>query len=680
MKPDGKIVDFASCARAVGFGSLLVAAAVVLAQANYLLFHTMAEGFALIVALLIYVVGSRTHKYSGDNFLLFLGNAYLFVAVLDFLHTMTYQGMGIFPGYGTNTPTQLWVAGRFVDAASLFLATFFIGRSFPRTAVFWGYALITWALAASIMVFGIFPAAYLPGEGLTAFKIAAEYAVCLMVLGAIWRLHSRRSQIDRFVYLMMVAAMGITILSELCFTLYTDVYGVMNLVGHLFKVLAYYLVYLAIVRRGLESPYQEIRRLNEGLERSVAERTADLERRIAEHRRTEAALRESEARNRATFEELGKLSRAVEQSPATVVITDAEGTIEYVNPRFAELTGYSATEALGQNPRICGSGKTPPELFRELWSTIKSGRDWRGELLNRKKNGELYWESVSISPTSAAEGTITHFIAIKEDITERKRSEAERERLLAENERRSADLDKTVSELHRLQEQQEDYARAVSHDLRNPLTSILGHAQLLLRLLGQAGREDTVKRSAGAILTSAQRMNGMIQELADAARLESGQVQLNLGPVDLSAFALDLRERMADPGDAQRIRVEAPGRLPMVLADSDRLERILRNLLSNALKYSPPDAEIRVTMVPKNGTVVTEIADRGEGMSPEEVANLFQRYYRTETARERKGGLGLGLYVTKGLVEAHGGEVWVQSEEGKGSTFYFSLPVAAKLG
>ncbi len=795
MKAIEKPVDLIPTPRAAGLGLLIVSASVALAQSNYLLFHSLVEGFAILVAVLIYVVGTRTYQHSRDDFLLFLGNAYLFVAVLDFLHTMTYEGMGVFPGYGPDPATQLWIAGRFVVAVSLFLAPFFIGRRFSQRVVLVGYGLVSAGLIASIMVFGVFPACFIPGQGLTPFKIASEYLVSLIVLGAIWHLRSRRDEIDRSTYLLMVAAMVASILSELSFTLYTDVYGVMNLVGHLFKLLAYYLVYLGIVQRGLEKPYLEIKRLNEGLERRVAERTEQLENEIGQHQRTEEALR--------------KLSRAVEQSPATVVITDTRGSIEYVNPKFTGLTGYSFEEAMGKNPRIVKSGQTPAEVYRGMWEAITAGREWRGELLNRKKNGELYWEAASISPIVNSEGAITHFVAVKEDITERKAAEEERERLLAESraanvelavaglrqrelaeeaESRAAELDSIITsmadgviifgprseplrmnaaaermlgfslaeyrlpveeridllrmetaegkplpleetptsramrgetvqsyvmilhpaggeklwvsaaaapisasdgritgavvtltditELHRLQEQREDLLRAVSHDLRNPLTSVQGHAQLLGRMLDRAGLRGVERRSVEAILISARRMNAMIQELAEAARLESGQVKLTLNPVHLPSFTLDLKDRMVEPEWMERIRVVSPEEDLLVLADPDRLERILTNLLSNALKYSAPETEVVVTMVRRGEQVVTAVSDRGQGMDPEEVVNLFRRYYRTEAAREREGGLGLGLYVTKGLVEAHGGRIWVESEAGKGSTFSFTLPVA----
>ena len=795
MKAIEKSVNLMPTVRTVGWGLLIVLGSAALARGNYLLFHSLAEGFAILVAVLIYVLGTRTYEHSRDDFLLFLGNAYLFVAILDFLHTMTYEGMGVFPGYGPDPATQLWVAGRFVDAVSLLLAPFFIGRRFWRRAVPIGYALVTAGLIASIMVFENFPACYIPGQGLTPFKIVSEYLISLMVMGAIWHLRSRREHIDRPTYLLMVAAMVATILSELSLTLYTDLYGLVNMVGHLFKLLAYYLVYLGIVRRGLEKPYFEIRRLNEGLERRVAERTAQLEEAMAQQRRTVEAVR--------------KLSRAVEQSPATVMITDTNGSIEYVNPKFTELTGYSVEEALGKNPRIVKSGQTPVEVYQGMWEAITGGREWRGEILNRKKNGELYWEAASISPIFNSEGAITHFVAVKEDVTERKAAEEERERLLAESraanaelaaanlrqrelaeeaERRAAELDgiitsmadgviifgsqseplrmnaaaqrmlgvtleeyrlpledrinllrmetaegeplpldevpvlramrgetvqsyvmilhprggdrlwvsaaaapisasdgritgavvtlTDITELRLLQEQREDLLRAVSHDLRNPLTSVQGHAQLLGRMLDRAGLEGVERRSVEAILVSARRMNAMIRELAEAAQLESGQVKLNRIPVHLPSFALDLRDRMVEPEGVERIRVVSPEEDLLVLADPDRLERILTNLLSNALKYSPPESEVVVTMARRGEQVVTSVSDRGQGVGPEEMGNLFRRYYRTEAAQARQGGLGLGLYVTKGLVEAHGGQIWVESELGKGSTFSFTLPAA----
>ena len=226
------------------------------------------------------------------------------------------------------------------------------------------------------------------------------------------------------------------------------------------------------------------------------------------------------------------------------------------------------------------------------------------------------------------------------------------------------------------EQDREEYVHTISHDLRAPLTVILGQAQLLERMLAKMGLRGREMRGAEAIVTSAQRMNAMIQDLVDRARLESGQLRLNRRPVDLRAYLLELKERLSGAMDVDRIRIEVPESLPPALADPDRLERILINLLSNSLKYSEPGTEIRVGVARRPGELVTTVTDHGPGIPPEELPQLFERYRRARAALETREGLGLGLYITKGLVEAHGGRIWAESRVGQGSSFSFTLPVA----
>ncbi len=656
MKASRQPIDLISGPRTVALGLLAVAFSFALAQYNYLFFHTLAEGFALLVAILICVLGTRTYKYSGDSFLLFLSFAYMFVAVLDLFHIMTYQGMGVFPGYTADTPTQLWIASRYVDAFSLFLATFFVGRRFSRGLVLPTYALVTAALIASIMVFRAFPTAYVPGQGLTAFKIASEYLISLILLGAILRLRARKDLLDPSLYRPMVAALAITILSELSFTLYTDVYGLMNLVGHLFKVLAYYLVYLGIVQRGLEIPYVEMRRLNEDLERRVRERTAQLEsanselrREIADRRRAE----EESARLAARLESL------LESTDEGIYGVDAQGVCTFVNRSATRMLGYPPEELLGRNlhwlihPRRPDGSPYPLEecpIHRSF--TYGQGMRATNEVLWRRDGTSfpVEYSSCPVANGGAIQGAVVTFL----DITERKRSEAERERLMAA---------------------QEDLLHTVSHDLRNPLTAIQGHAQLIERLLSKPGQDHLVLRSARATLTNARRMNAMIRDLVDSARLASQQLQLARQPVEVRSFIADLLERSAGAMEVERVAVEVPEHLPPANADPDRLERILTNLISNALKYSPSDSGVLVTAAQSGEEIRVSVADRGTGIAREHLPHLFGRFYRAVGAQTDEG-LGLGLYITRRLVEAHGGRIWVESDVGEGSTFHFTLPVA----
>jgi PAS domain S-box-containing protein len=232
-----------------------------------------------------------------------------------------------------------------------------------------------------------------------------------------------------------------------------------------------------------------------------------------------------------------------------------------------------------------------------------------------------------------------------------------------------------VTTLVELQEQREDMLRAVSHDLRNPLAGVLGHAELLQRRLAKAGlqREGEAVQS---IIADVQRMNTIIQDLVESARLEAGQLRLEPKPVRLQDYVPDLKQRLAPTMDIDRIEHEIPADLPAVSADPARLDRILTNLLSNALKYSTPGTPVTVSAVQRESEIVTSVTDRGPGIPPEQIPRLFQRYFRAEAGREQHEGLGLGLYITRKLVEAHGGRIWVESEVGVGSTFSFSLPAA----
>lgn len=236
-------------------------------------------------------------------------------------------------------------------------------------------------------------------------------------------------------------------------------------------------------------------------------------------------------------------------------------------------------------------------------------------------------------------------------------------------------LAERAAEQQRLLVELEDLLRTVGHDLRSPLTAIQGQAQLLERSLAAGQTGGTAVRSAEAIVANAGRMNVMIQDLVDAARMESGQLKLEKQPVRLEAKISDLLATSSDVLDVARVRTRISPELTPVAADPARLDRILTNLLGNALKYSEPGTEVVIGAEGADGQVRVWVADQGKGIPPEELPHLFDRYYRARGAR-RTEGLGLGLYITRMLTEAHGGRIWVESEVGRGSTFSFTLPVA----
>ena len=231
-----------------------------------------------------------------------------------------------------------------------------------------------------------------------------------------------------------------------------------------------------------------------------------------------------------------------------------------------------------------------------------------------------------------------------------------------------------ISELRRAEQFRDEYLSLVSHDLRSPLTTVMGMGDWLRRMLERKGLKKEAS-SAQAIVTSAQRMNAMIQDLVDTVRLESGYIEMHKQPTDLVQLVSDLVGRVGTVQDRARIKVEAPEPLTQVPVDPDRIERAIVNLLTNALKYSAPDTPVVIRLARRNGDAIISVTDQGIGIPPEDLPHLFERFYSPRAGLKAEG-LGLGLYITRLIVEAHGGRVWAESQVGKGSTFYIALPIA----
>lgn len=226
-----------------------------LARYNYLFYHTTAESFIIFVSLMTYVLASKTYRYSNNNYLLFIGYTNLFVAILQFWHLINYYGMGIFPNSSPDVATQFWIASGYLEALSIFIAPFFIGKKFSRPAVVGAFTLVTVFLVAAIMWFRIFPHCYLAGVGLTPLKVFSEYIISLLMFAAIIHLYRKRRLINDTLYYISTSAMAMAILSHIVFTLYIDVYGFINYLGHVFVIVSNYLFLTGVIVYGLEEPY-----------------------------------------------------------------------------------------------------------------------------------------------------------------------------------------------------------------------------------------------------------------------------------------------------------------------------------------------------------------------------------------------------------------------------------------
>jgi PAS domain S-box-containing protein len=367
-------------------------------------------------------------------------------------------------------------------------------------------------------------------------------------------------------------------------------------------------------------------------------------------------LRESLAQREQLLTEVqrrtAELDAAISSSSDGMLIYNPAGEILLMNPAVERMLGYSEVEQkLPLAPRMellrmeTPDGKPFPAEEVPLRKALRGESSSSVVAVMHPPHGKELWVSMGAAPIRAPSGDILGAVVTFTDITP----------------------------IQQLQQQRARHILGISHGLRTPLTVIQGQAQLLARALDLAGVNGRIRRGAETIVASSRRMSFTLRDLVDLTSLENNQpIQLNREMVELCSFVLQLKERLSGILDVERIRLEAPEALPAVSADPDRLERILVILLSNAARYSEPGTDVSISLSVREGEVVTRVADRGAGIPPELLPHLFDPYERPE---ERRETVGVGLYVAKGLIEAHGGRIWVESEVGRGSAFSFSLPM-----
>jgi len=360
-------------------------------------------------------------------------------------------------------------------------------------------------------------------------------------------------------------------------------------------------------------------------------------------------------------EQLQKVMHAVEQSPNSVLITDTDGNIEYVNPKFSEVSGYSPEEVLGKNPRILKSGETQDEEYSFLWKTITSGGEWRGEFHNRRKDGELYWESASISPIKNAQGRVTHYVAIKEDITHRKNLEAQL---------RQAQKMEAVGTL----------AGGVAHDFNNLLTAINGYSEIVFNSLEP---DDPLRRTIGEIRKAGDRAAALTRQLLAFSRKQVLLPKvLNLNEV-ISNLEDILRRLIGE--DVQLI-VQLDPDLGLTKADPGQIEQVVMNLAVNARDAMPQGGTLLVETVNVDvdkaavkslpgmrpgSYVMLVLIDTGCGMDAETQAHIFEPFFTTKDVGK---GTGLGLSTAYGIIKQSGGCIYASSDVDQGCTFKVYLP------
>lgn len=371
-------------------------------------------------------------------------------------------------------------------------------------------------------------------------------------------------------------------------------------------------------------------------------------------------LRDVTERKRTEID-LIKFKHVIEQGSVSVVITDIEGKIEYVNPHFTSLTGYQLNEVLWKTPRVLSSGYHNQEFYQELWATIISGNIWRGELLNKKKNGETYWALVIISPIYNLEGKITHFAGIEEDITDKKKLFEE----LVVAKEKAEEMNKVKSY----------FFANMSHELRTPLIGILGFSEVLKDSLES---DEDLRSMAETILVGGNRLLNTLNLILNISKVESDKLEkkifaLNIVPHLKRVFEKYKRDAVQLGLDYQFTSVSEE---IICKVDSVLVENIFNQIVNNAFKFTHQGSVSIHATVTDSKAVVT-VTDTGIGIPKDKQDIVWYEFRQASEGLSRSfEGTGLGLTIAKKYAEAIGGKIFVTSEEGKGSTFTVELPLA----
>lgn len=394
------------------------------------------------------------------------------------------------------------------------------------------------------------------------------------------------------------------------------------------------------------------------------------------------AIKEDITEKKKKDEDLRKLWLAVEQSPSSIYTTNLKAEIEYTNQRFTEVTGYSHEDAVGQNPRILQSGRTPKETYVSMWNTLTKGEPWSGEIYNKRKNGTEYLTFVRITAVRQPDGHITHYLAIQDDITEKRSQEIELnayhdhlEQLVVE---RTAQLEKAQRAAEDANRTKSAFLANMSHEIRTPMNAIIGLTHLLQRELSDPKQQERLTK----IIQSGNHLLGLINDILDLSKIEADHLQLEVTNLNIATLihyiSSIMTERAASKGLKLIEDIDPHLKSISLLGDPLRLRQVMINLVSNAIKFTERGSiTMRVQIESEMGESIMirfEVQDTGIGISEEQQSRLFQAFEQAEVSTTRRfGGTGLGLALSKRLAKMMGGDAGVSSILGQGSTFWFTV-------
>ncbi len=623
---------------------------------NYLLFHSLAEIFSVIIAGGIFLIGWNSRKYINESYFLILGISALFVGIFDIIHTLAYEGLNIFPEHGGNLSTQLWIAGRYIQAFSFLFATLMRNKKVSQSILLFFYSLISLTLLLFIFL-KLFPICFVDGVGLTPFKIVSEYIIIIIFAITFLITYYFKYEFNKQIYQFILIILIFFIFSEFTFTLYHNVYGPFNELGHILKIIAFYILYKVIILVGFNNPVDIL---------------------FKELKHSKEKMRESAARYFNLFE----------NSPISIWEYDFSAIKQYVD--FLQNKGINnLSEYFTKNKddllkcvsliKILDFNKATFDIYKvdnkdDLIDKLT--KTFTEEALNAFKN-ELY---------AFSEGKkVVDFETTVNTLTNDEKNVLKRVSIIPGYEESWSkvivniiDISLRVSAEKKL----EEFISSVSHELKTPITVLKQSLYNLNKY--KENLDDGLKSDIfDAVVRNVNLLSELIDDILIISRIDEKLQTLELEEISIYKIFLNLIELMEPKIKAKNIStiINIDKNLKLV-ADPKRFSQIFRIFVDNAIKYSKNNSSIEIFAFnyyqgkynPKEDEgILFQIADHGIGIKQKDIPHLFERFFRSKDVAEIPG-TGLGLSIAEELIKLHGGNIYVDSEFGKSTTISVFFP------
>jgi PAS domain S-box-containing protein len=635
-EPSGR---FVTCGR-VFIWALALVGLYLTSRYSLPLFFGIAGWFSVVIAGGVFAVAWNSRGFLENNYLLFLGIAYLFVGALNLLHILAFGGMRVFPGSAANLPVHLGFAARGLESVSLCLAPLCLGRRLKPYAVFVGYILIFTIITLMVFVWPGFPLSEPAGPGLAALKQTADWLTSLILLGALALLWQRREEFDPEVLQRLLAAITLAVGSELALTVFAGRSDQAAVVGHLLKIGFLFLIYKALIETGIRRPYQLLFR---------------------NLRRGEALVRQ----------ERDFADSLMETAQVMVLVLDRQGRILRLNPAGERLTGYTLAQVQGRFFWEVFPASPAVDAMKAAFHHLTAGNfpqayesDWSA------RDGARRLIAWSATAHAGEDGTVEYVIGTGLDITDARGAEIRLRRLHAELERQVQGLEARTRDLEVIRGELDRFTEAVSHHLKSPLRWV----SFFCQALEDAGacRLDFRGRR---YLRRLRRAIGQTGELTEALlhRLNLARANIPQQEIDLSDQACAIAAALNRTAPARRVEFSIETGLKAE-GDPAMLREVLSILLGNAWKSTEPvpRGKIEVAALPATaGCRGFLVRDNRTGLAPNGGYRWLRAPHRLHPLRAFPGP---GLAVVQRLIQRHGGHVWAEIGLGQGATFYFALP------